>query len=338
MMPLLHIDDLWVAYNGRGPNQPVQNMLHGISLSIQRGERVAIIGESGAGKSLLTMAIINLLQEGAFIRQGKIEFEDQVLNQLTPEALRLIRGRRIGMVFQDPMTNLNPLLTIEQQLVQCIRSHRRISYQDARTIALHKLRLVHIPAPESRLLQYPHQLSAGQRQRVTIAMALSLEPALIIADEPTSALDVTMQAEIMHLLNHLCQSNGVALLFVSHDLGLVAQHTDRSLIMYAGRIVEDGPTASLINDAQHPYTQGLIKALPQHSRPGSRLYQIPGQMPLPQQVGPGCAFAPRCPYTTERCLQQIPAPQGPGGHQASCHLLASDAAGDSHMGHTGGSL
>jgi peptide/nickel transport system ATP-binding protein len=230
------------------------------------------------------------------------------------------------MVFQDPMTNLNPSLTLEQQLLECILSHRSISRAEARLVALHKLRQVHIPAPEARLQQYPHQLSAGQRQRATIAMALALEPALIIADEPTSALDVTMQAEVMSLLTHLCHNNGVALLLITHDLSLVAHASDRCLIMYAGKIVEQGPTSVLINDAQHPYTQGLIKALPQMSSPGQPLFQIPGQMPVAQELGNHCAFATRCEFAHDKCWQQTPTMPTGNGHRASCHLLTAAPA------------
>ncbi|MDO7585065.1 MAG: ABC transporter ATP-binding protein, partial [Oceanospirillaceae bacterium] len=220
--PLLKVTDLRVNFISRWPNEPSVDVLRGVSFELYRGERVALVGESGAGKSLLATSIIQLFDSSARISQGEVEFEGQPLTQLKPKQLRQVRGRRIGMVFQDPMTNLNPTLTLEQQLLECILSHRRISRAEARLVALHKLRQVHIPAPEARLQQYPHQLSAGQRQRATIAMALALEPALIIADEPTSALDVTMQAEVMSLLTHLCHSNGVALLLITHDLSLVA--------------------------------------------------------------------------------------------------------------------
>jgi peptide/nickel transport system ATP-binding protein len=284
------------------------------------------VGESGAGKSLLATSIIQLFDSSARIRQGQVTFEGKQLTQLKPKQLRQIRGRRIGMVFQDPMTNLNPSLTLEQQLLECILSHRSISRAEARLVALHKLRQVHIPAPEARLQQYPHQLSAGQRQRATIAMALALEPALIIADEPTSALDVTMQAEVMSLLTHLCHNNGVALLLITHDLSLVAHASDRCLIMYAGKIVEQGPTSVLINDAQHPYTQGLIKALPQMSSPGQPLFQIPGQMPVAQELGNHCAFATRCEFAHDKCWQQTPTMPTGNGHRASCHLLTAAPA------------
>jgi peptide/nickel transport system ATP-binding protein len=284
------------------------------------------VGESGAGKSLLATSIIQLFDSSARIRQGQVTFEGKQLTQLKPKQLRQIRGRRIGMVFQDPMTNLNPSLTLEQQLLECILSHRSISRAEARLVALHKLRQVHIPAPEARLQQYPHQLSAGQRQRATIAMALALEPTLIIADEPTSALDVTMQAEVMSLLTHLCHNNGVALLLITHDLSLVAHASDRCLIMYAGKIVEQGPTSVLINDAQHPYTQGLIKALPQMSSPGQPLFQIPGQMPVAQELGNHCAFATRCEFAHDKCWQQTPTMPTGNGHRASCHLLTAAPA------------
>ena len=312
-----------MGFISRWPHELDTDVLRGVNLQVERGERVALVGESGAGKSLLATSIIQLFEADARIHQGTVEFEGKQLTQLTAKQLRQIRGKRIGMVFQDPMTNLNPSLTLEQQLLQCILSHRKISRTEARMVALHKLRQVHIPAPEARLQQYPHQLSAGQRQRATIAMALALEPALIIADEPTSALDVTMQAEVMSLLSHLCRNNGVALLIISHDLSLIAHASDRCLIMYAGQIVEQGPTKSLINDAQHPYTQGLIKALPKMSVPGQRLYQIPGQMPLARDLGQNCAFAQRCDHATDICHQQAPKMSKLPPHQASCHLLSA---------------
>jgi peptide/nickel transport system ATP-binding protein len=319
--PLLQVTDLHVNFISRWPNEPNIDVLRGVCFELYRGERVALVGESGAGKSLLATSIIQLFDSSARIRKGQVTFEGKQLTQLKPKQLRQIRGRRIGMVFQDPMTNLNPSLTLEQQLLECILSHRSISRAEARLVALHKLRQVHIPAPEARLQQYPHQLSAGQRQRATIAMALALEPALIIADEPTSALDVTMQAEVMSLLTHLCHNNGVALLLITHDLSLVAHASDRCLIMYAGKIVEQGPTSVLINDAQHPYTQGLIKALPQMSSPGQPLFQIPGQMPVAQELGNHCAFATRCEFAHDKCWQQTPTMPTGNGHRASCHLL-----------------
>jgi len=321
--PLLKVTDLRVNFISRWPNEPSVDVLRGVSFELYRGERVALVGESGAGKSLLATSIIQLFDSSARISQGEVEFEGQPLTQLKPKQLRQVRGRRIGMVFQDPMTNLNPTLTLEQQLLECILSHRRISRAEARLVALHKLRQVHIPAPEARLQQYPHQLSAGQRQRATIAMALALEPALIIADEPTSALDVTMQAEVMSLLTHLCHSNGVALLLITHDLSLVAHASDQCLIMYAGQIVEQGPTHSLINDAQHPYTQGLIKALPQMSAPGQPLFQIPGQMPTVDELGHYCAFAKRCEFAHDLCWKKAPAMPLVNDHRASCHLLVA---------------
>jgi peptide/nickel transport system ATP-binding protein len=324
--PLLQVTDLHVNFISRWPNEPNIDVLRGVCFELYRGERVALVGESGAGKSLLATSIIQLFDSSARIRQGQVTFEGQQLTQLKPKQLRQIRGRRIGMVFQDPMTNLNPSLTLEQQLLECILSHRSISRAEARLVALHKLRQVHIPAPEARLQQYPHQLSAGQRQRATIAMALALEPALIIADEPTSALDVTMQAEVMSLLTHLCHSNGVALLLITHDLSLVAHASDRCLIMYAGKVVEQGPTSVLINDAQHPYTQGLIKALPQMSSPGQPLFQIPGQMPVAQDLGNHCAFATRCEFAHDKCWQQTPTMPTGNGHRASCHLLTAAQA------------
>jgi peptide/nickel transport system ATP-binding protein len=225
------------------------------------------------------------------------------------------------MIFEDPMMTLNPVLTVGTQMVEAIKAHRRISTRAARGIALAKLQKVQIPSPEKRLDQYPHELSGGMRQRVIIAIALLLDPEIIIADEPTTALDVTIQAEIMALLLELCEQDNVALMLITHDLGVVSQITQRMLVMYAGRIIEQGPTKEIINDAQHPYTQGLINALPQMGEPGHRLYQIPGSMPSLNRIPTGCPFNPRCPFVEDQCYREMPDYVRSGNVDVACHVV-----------------
>ncbi len=277
-----------------------------VSFTLNRGERIAIVGESGAGKSILGFSIVNLIGKPGYIESGSIKLENKELTTMNLRQLQEVRGKRIAMIFQDPMMTLNPVLTIGDQLVETIRSHTKISYKDARNIAIEKLHNVQIASPEKRFDQYPHELSGGMRQRVIIASVLLLNPEIIIADEPTTALDVTIQAEILQLLLAICRDNGVALILISHDLGVVSKVAERTLVMYAGHIVEEGPTLEIINDPQHPYTQGLLNALPQMTLPGQRLNQIQGSMPSLTERPSGCAFHPRCPYATQKCRQEQP--------------------------------
>ncbi|MDN6320030.1 MAG: ABC transporter ATP-binding protein, partial [Marinobacter sp.] len=232
-------------------------------------------------------------------------------------------GNRIAMIFQDPMMTLNPVLSIGTQMVESIKAHRRISTKAARDIALGKLQKVQIPSPEKRLDQYPHELSGGMRQRVIIAIALLLDPEIIVADEPTTALDVTIQAEIMALLLELCEQENVALMLITHDLGVVSQVTQRMLVMYSGRIIEQGPTREIINDPQHPYTQGLINALPQMGEPGARLFQIPGSMPSLNKIPTGCPFHPRCKFATDQCRQTMPEYVRSGNVDVACYEVSN---------------
>lgn len=225
----------------------------------------------------------------------------------------------MAMIFQDPMVTLNPVLTIGQQMIETLLAHRKLSKLEAKQIAIVKLREVYIPSPEERLDQYPHELSGGMRQRIIIAIALLLDPKLIIADEPTTALDVTIQADIMELLLELCQSNKVGLILITHDLGVVSQMTERTLVMYAGKVVEAGLTREIINDPQHPYTQGLINALPQQTQPGNRLKQIPGNMPSLTDLPPGCPFSPRCDYAVDLCKTTKPETVQYTHVEVACH-------------------
>lgn len=317
-MSLLEVKNLEVRF---GLRKGEVKALRDIDFTLKRGERVGIVGESGAGKSVLGFSILNLISKPGYIASGEVLFEGQNLADLTPKQLGAIRGNRISMIFQDPMMTLNPVLTIGQQMIECLMAHRNITQGAAREIALQKLKQVYIPSPEQRLDQYPHELSGGMRQRIVIAIGLLLDPDLIIADEPTTALDVTIQAEIMELMLELCERNNVALILITHDLGVVSQVTQRTFVMYAGRIIEQGPTREIINDAQHPYTQGLINALPQMGVRGERLNQIRGAMPTLQAVPPGCAFSPRCDYVTENCRHVLPGFTRSGGCQVACHMV-----------------
>lgn len=315
-MSLLSVRDLTVKFAMR---DETVTALNGISFDLARGERLGIVGESGAGKSITGFALMNLLSRPGFIDKGRIMFEDRDMVTLPEAEMRKIRGNDMAMIFQDPMVTLNPVLTIGQQMLETLMTHRKLSKAEATQIAILKLREVYIPSPEERLEQYPHELSGGMRQRIIIAMALLLDPKLIIADEPTTALDVTIQADIMELLLELCHSNKVGLILITHDLGVVSQMTERTLVMYAGRIIESGRTREIINDPQHPYTQGLINALPQQTPPGQRLKQIPGNMPSLSAVPPGCAFAPRCGYVKDHCRRVVPELISYGGVEVACH-------------------
>ncbi|MEQ7871212.1 ABC transporter ATP-binding protein [Chromohalobacter salexigens] len=324
-MALLEVSNLDVRFALR---QGEVRALRDVSFTLDRGERLGIVGESGAGKSVAAFTLLNLIAKPGYIAGGSIRFEGIDLARMSSRELRRVRGNRISMIFQDPMMTLNPVLSIGEQMVESLKAHRRISTQEARAISLHKLKQVYIPSPETRLDQYPHELSGGMRQRIIIAIALLLDPDIIVADEPTTALDVTIQAEIMTLLRELCEKHNVGLVLITHDLGVVSQMTQRTLVMYAGRVIEQGPTREIINDAQHPYTQGLLNALPQMTTPGSRLNQIPGSMPSLSNTPSGCAFHPRCQYRYDAtgqprrdCLDQVPEFVTSGNCQVACHMV-----------------
>lgn len=315
-MSLLSVRDLTVKFAMR---DETVTALRGISFELGQGERLGIVGESGAGKSITGFALMNLLSRPGFIDSGTISFEGKDIANLGDAEMREIRGDRMAMIFQDPMVTLNPVLTIGQQMVETLLAHRNISRREAEEIAIKKLREVYIPSPEDRLDQYPHELSGGMRQRIIIAIALLLDPQLIIADEPTTALDVTIQADIMELLLELCETNKVGLILITHDLGVVSQMTERTMVMYAGRIIESGPTRDIINAPRHPYTKGLINALPQQTKPGQKLTQIPGSMPPLSNIPPGCPFSPRCEYAVDNCRQAVPAVDQYGDVVVACH-------------------
>jgi peptide/nickel transport system ATP-binding protein len=317
--PLLSVRDLEIKFRLRHGDLTAVNR---VSFDLARGDRLGIVGESGAGKSVTGFGILNLVSKPGYIAGGRLTFEGRELTALPEEELRKIRGNRISMIFQDPMMTLNPVLTIGTQMVETILAHRTISRAEATEIALDRIRKVAIPSPEKRLQQYPHEFSGGMRQRIVIAIALLNAPALIIADEPTTALDVTIQADIMALLLGLCESDKMGLILITHDLAVVSQVAQRIAVMYAGTIVEIGPTDQVANNPQHPYTRGLLGALPQRVPRGKRLNQIPGMMPNLTRVPEGCPFSNRCTLCEEICRRRVP-PLEPkaAGCLAACHLL-----------------
>ena len=301
--------------------------VNGVDLSLHRGETLGIVGESGSGKSVLSLSILGLIpQPPGRIDSGKISFDGVDLLSLAPDAMRRMRGERIAMVFQDPMTSLNPFLRIGDQVGEALIAHRGETRKAARARALELLREVGIPDPSARLDAYPHQFSGGMRQRVMIAMALALEPDLLIADEPTTALDVTVQAQILELLSQVREEHGTTILLITHDLGVVASFCDRVAVMYAGAIVEQGDTVSLFRQRAHPYTEALLRSTPRLDDPcrtdprthadRARLYSIPGRPPYLLRPPSCCTFAPRCPYAIDRCKIEIPTLEpSPGAHR-----------------------
>ena len=321
MPHLLEVKDLEVKFALRSGELTA---IDGVSFFLKKGERLGLVGESGAGKSVTGFAIINLISKPGYISAGQILFNGSVLNTMPAGAMRDIRGNRISMIFQDPMMTLNPVLTIGTQMVETLQAHRTISRAEAEAIALDKLKKVAIPSPEKRLKQYPHEFSGGMRQRIVVSIALLTGPDLIIADEPTTALDVTIQSEIMDLLLDLCETENMGLLLITHDLGVVSEVTEKIAVMYAGKIVESGPTARIIGNPQHPYTRGLMKALPGSILPGERLHQIPGMMPTLMDMPSGCAFHPRCTLSVPKCKTDIPdlLKAGAGDHLAACFVTA----------------
>jgi len=323
-MALLEVKGLEVVFPTRGG---VLRALRGIDFDLEAGDRLGIVGESGAGKSMAAFAILNLISKPGRIAAGEILFEGQDLVSMSAAGLRSIRGNRIAMIFQDPMMTLNPVLTVGRQMVEALKAHQRIGFSEARARSIEKLREVAVPSPESRFDAYPHELSGGLRQRVVIAIALLTDPAIIIADEPTTALDVTIQAEILALLLELCANRKVGLILITHDLAVVSQVTERIIVMYAGRIVEAGRTSAVIAHPRHPYTTGLIEALPEQNPPGQPLNQIPGRMPSLDAIPDGCAFNPRCAHVIERCRRERPELQAVEQSFAACHEAPRLAAG-----------
>ncbi|HEX6597767.1 MAG TPA: ABC transporter ATP-binding protein [Gemmatimonadaceae bacterium] len=317
--PLLEIEDLHTFfYTDTG----VARAVDGVSFRVNAGETVGVVGESGCGKSVTALSILRLVRPPGRIEPGShICFEGKDLMALDEHAMQKVRGNRIAMVFQEPMTALNPVFTVGDQIAEVARIHAGMSKRDAWAKAVEMLKLVGIPAPEQRAGEYPHQLSGGMRQRVVIAMALVMNPALVIADEPTTALDVTIQAQILELMADLSRRLGTSVLLITHDLGVVAENCARVIVMYAGEVVEEATTATLFDAAHHPYTEGLLGAMPRVGGEAERLATIPGTVPPPTAWPAGCRFHDRCPYAWERCAREHPPLYKiGGGHVSRCHL------------------
>jgi peptide/nickel transport system ATP-binding protein len=322
-MSLLQVRNLVVEFPHR---RGTLRALDDISFEIAPGEILGVVGESGAGKSLTGAAIIGLLEPPGRIASGEIRLEGQRIDNLGHDAMRHIRGRRIGAIFQDPLTSLNPLYTIGRQLTETIRTHLPVTEHEARRRAIGLLEDTGIPGAAQRIDHYPHQFSGGMRQRVVIALALAAEPKLIVADEPTTALDVSIQAQIIQLLKGICKERGAAVMLITHDMGVIAETCDRVAVMYAGRIAEVGPVQEVIHQPAHPYTSGLMASIPDMTMDRERLNQIDGAMPRLNAIPVGCAYNPRCPRVFDRCLVERPDLMNAGATRAACWLHAVHTA------------
>jgi peptide/nickel transport system ATP-binding protein len=298
----------------------VLTALDGVSFDIAKGEVLGVVGESGAGKSITGNAIIGLIDPPGRIAGGQVLLNGERIDNLKPDALRKVRGKKIGMIFQDPLTSLNPLYRIGEQLIETIRTHLPMSESQARKRAIDLLNEVGISAAEKRIDSYPHEFSGGMRQRVVIALALCAGPDLVIADEPTTALDVSVQAQIIEVIKKLCREHGAAVMLITHDMGVIAEATDRVAVMYAGRVAEIGPVRDVIKSPLHPYATGLMGSIPALEATSARLVQIPGSMPRLSAIPNGCAFHPRCPHAFARCHIERPEPKPVGNRIVACHL------------------
>jgi peptide/nickel transport system ATP-binding protein len=315
--PTLEVRNLRVEFAAR---RGTLVAVHDVSFEIAEGEVLGVVGESGAGKSLTGAAVIGLLEPPGRIGHGQVLLDGDRIDDLPYERLRRLRGKKIGMVFQDPLTSLNPLYTVGRQLVETIQTHDDMGASEARQRAIDLLAEVGIPSPAQRIDQYPHQFSGGMRQRVVIALALCANPRVVIADEPTTALDVSIQAQIIKLLKRLCEEHGAAVMLITHDMGVIAETADRVAVMYAGRIVEVGPVREVIKHAKHPYTRGLMGSIPMVGHDMGKLAQIEGSMPRLTEIPTGCPFHPRCPDAFERCLRERPELLPAGRSRAACWL------------------
>ncbi|MBA9086220.1 oligopeptide/dipeptide ABC transporter ATP-binding protein [Fontibacillus solani] len=321
---LLEVDHLQVAFQ---TDQGELISVDEVSFELGSGETIAIVGESGCGKSVTSLSIMGLLGTSGSVIQGEIRFNGSILTDCTENQLRRLRGSEISMIFQEPMTSLNPVIPIGEQIAETVRLHQNKSRKEAKAIAVDMLRKVGIPRPEAIIKEYPHVLSGGMRQRVMIAMALICKPKLLIADEPTTALDVTIQAQILELMKQLKQESGAAILLVTHDLGVVAEMADQVIVMYAGQVVEAADVFTLFRAPQHPYTQGLMKSIPrldQHKK--ERLFAIPGAVPSLKEIPSGCRFHPRCPLAVGRCKEEQPefiSAAAADGHRVRCWMVGN---------------
>jgi peptide/nickel transport system ATP-binding protein len=324
--PLLGVRDLRVEFPTR---RGTLTALDGVSFDIAAGEVLGVVGESGAGKSMTGAAIIGLLEPPGRIAGGEIRLDGRRIDTLPYEEMRRIRGRQIGAIFQDPLTTLNPLYTVGDQLVETMQTHLDLSGAEARARAVGWLEMVGIPAAAQRVDSYPHEFSGGMRQRVVIALALCAEPRLIVADEPTTALDVSIQAQVIALLKRLAREKGTAMMLVTHDMGVIAETADRVAVMYAGRIAEIGPVREVVKHPKHPYSVGLMASIPPLDRRVERLAQIEGAMPRLSAIPPGCPFNPRCPHVFGRCRVERPELLETGATRAACWLY--DAGSERHV-------
>jgi peptide/nickel transport system ATP-binding protein len=311
----LEVEDLKTHFFGR---RGVVKAVDGVSLEVASGEVLGLVGESGCGKTMTGFSIIGLVDPPGRIVSGAVRFKGEDLVTAGPERLRALRGNRIAMIFQDPMMTLNPVLRVDTQMVEAVRAHRAVDRGTALTLAREALVQVGMPAPERRLKAYPHELSGGMRQRIAIAIAFLNKPDLIIADEPTTALDVTIQAQILHEVQGLCRKTGTAMIWITHDLAVVASLADRIAVMYAGRVVETGSTEDVIERPLHPYTRGLIGSVPSHNRRGAKLTQIPGLPPSLSSLPAGCAFRPRCGQASALCREEPEERAVGGGRRLRC--------------------
>ncbi len=321
--PLLSVKDLVVEFPTR---KGVLTAVNSVSFDLAQGEVLGVVGESGAGKSMTGAAIIGLIEPPGHIAGGSIHLTGDRIDNLSADAMRKVRGKRIGVIFQDPLTSLNPLYTIAEQLVETIRRHLPLSAAQARDRAIGLLDEVGIPAAARRIDDYPHQFSGGMRQRVVIALALCAEPELVIADEPTTALDVSVQSQIIDVLKRMCSDHGTSVMLITHDMGVIAEAADRVAVMYAGRIAEIGPVRDVVQDAKHPYTEGLMGSIPTLTQTEDRLTQIPGSMPRLNAIPNGCAFNPRCTKVKDVCHHLRPEPQIVDGREIACHLYGNGGA------------
>ena len=306
-MALLEVKNLHTYFKTR---KGIVKAVNDVSYSLDSGKTIGIVGESGSGKSVSAMSILQLLDGNGYIAEGEVIFEGKDLTKLSQQEMYSIRGNKISVIFQEPMTSLNPVFTVKRQLSEPFIIHQKMSKKEAEKKAVEMLYAVQIPNPETVLLQYPHQLSGGMRQRVMIAMALACKPKILIADEPTTALDVTIQAQILHLMNELQRENGTAIIFITHDLGVINEMADDVVVMYCGQVVEQASARTIFSQdcpASHPYTEGLMHSIPRMDNVGTKLKPIPGVVPHPLALPKGCKFAPRCKYATQRCLEEEPA-------------------------------
>jgi oligopeptide/dipeptide ABC transporter ATP-binding protein len=318
--PLLKVEQLAISFPSEAGRTPVVDR---VALSINAGETLALVGESGCGKSITALAIMRLVpRPGRIEPRSRISFESRDLLSLPVPEMRTVRGSRIGMIFQEPMTSLNPVTTVGDQVMEAVLLHAQVTRQEARRRVMDQFALVGIPAPDVRFHAYPHQLSGGLKQRVMIAMAMAMRPRLLIADEPTTALDATIRAQILDLIRNLAATTGTAVLLITHDFGVVNEVADRVAVMYAGQIVEEGTRTELLSRPRHPYTQGLLRSIPRPEARGTRLNEIKGAVARPGQWPAACRFHTRCPHVFDRCRSETPARTGVSATQAAwCHLV-----------------